>query len=502
MLRKLFTAILAMGTIGIQMSLAQNSIPYSESFESQAHDTPINTIPNWSSPASDLSSITNWNTTSLLPTNCSTPISGAHTKVLKLNTEDGILTNTLVSTDINDSTIYMDTLIQFVPSETTPTTLTAADSGIKAAIFVDANTNLVVYHGVLTDGYVVDTRVIPNTNEVIAATHNGTNWVRLTIYVKAIGGSDDLPPVEMFQVRTNGQPVQSPNAYDDTWEGSWRSGTPPSISSAGTWFRTATDACGLFNALCFQGTGYLDDLVVTTVEPTFTPLSGPSSYLITVVTGSGGNSKTGGVSLASLSTFSIVAGGSTAIVYSASDWYRIASLTSNDVSVAAATSAKAYTQELVNVTADITNTVSFAPVNPGIVSTSLTNIPIGWLANLGYPEGSALYANTLTAYELYLLNADPYIAQTNNFRVTGIAVANRTNIAVTVGLQLNSVNHTNITGYLKLTAKNSLTNATWDLVSQATALNGDVFTNNGTCTYTFVDVISNRFYKAVIEANQ
>lgn len=502
-IRKMLAAVLSLGILGLGTAPAQNSIPYAESFESWTNFSIINTNANWYSPASDLSCITNWDITSLLPANCTAPLnSSTHYNVLKLNTEDGVLTNNFGGADISDQTIYLDTLIQFVPSETTPTTLTSG-SGIKAAVYMDVSSNLVIYHGIVST---LDGSLSGSTNETTTAKINPTNWYRLTIafdasYTVSHGW---VPDLEMFQVRTNGIAVQNPNAYNDNWKDLWEAipdtGFVPETSPTGTWFRSAVPSGGSsrnLQSLCFQGTGYLDDLVVSTVTPTYS-LSGPSSYTITVVTGSGGNSSTGGVNLATaLASFTIASGGSTSIVYTANDWYRINSLNKDGTPVGAAANARAYTQDLVNVTADISNNVSFAQVNPGVVNTGLTNIPASWLTN--WSEGTPYDNSPLTAYELYLLNANPFVAQTNNFRVTGVSVTGGTNVAVTVGLQLNSVNHTNINGYLKLTGKTNLAETSWTQVAQATALTGEVFTNSGTYTYSFVDTVSNRFYKAVIE---
>lgn len=495
-MKKLCAAILALGTLGSGAALASQPIPYAESFESHADATSMRTIDNWSSSASDLSVVTNWNIASLLPTNCTAPLhSSAHTKVLRLNTEDGILTNDFGSTNIAGQLTYLDTLIQFVPNETTPTTLTREDTGIKAAVYVDANTNLVVYHGVLS----ANGGFANNTNEIIPITLVSSNWYRLTItFDTRRDDNNDLGlPARMFQVKTNGVAVQSPNAYADSWYTEWLTAADMNaLSRPGSWFPSSVNASlnssrNLYS-LCFQGTGYIDDLVVTNGAPTYTiTLDGPSSYLITVVTGDHGNSKTGGVSLASLSTFTIAANGSTSIVYTASEWYRIAALTSNSVTVAAATSVKFYTQELVNVTADISNNVQFAQVNPGLVHTSLTNIPVDWLANRG-TESSEIYANALTPYQLYLLDVSPYSAQTNDFQVTGIGVTNGT-VYVGVSLKVNTQPINTFNGGAALTLY-GYTN----LTTTGTAL-GTTNLSSGAATFQFSNPGTTNFYRAVIE---
>jgi hypothetical protein len=504
-IRKFLTALLAVFTLGLPLARAASTIPYAESFESLT-TTNINLVTNWSSDTnSDLSTVISSNITSQIPANCGAPLPDqTHSQILKLNTEGSTLTNDFGATNINGQTIYLDTLIQFVPCDTTPDRLTSA-SGIKAAVYMNADSNLVIHHGMINTA---NGQFAGTTNNITTAILNPADWYRVTIVFDATYTPvADISPIEMFQVRTNGIVIVSTNAYDDNWkalrDAAKVTGIFPTPSTTGTWFRSAVTqgvSSRKLQGVGLLGTGYLDDLVVTNGEVSYQSLSGPSSYLITVVTGSGGNSKTGGVNLATtLASFLIAAHGSTSIVYRADDWYRIASLTSNDAPVTAATGARAYTQDLVNVTADISNNVAFAQVNPGVVDAALTNILVTWLINRGYAEGAAYNNTPLSAYELYLMNANPFVAQTNNFRITNIATTSRTNIEVTVGLQINSVNHTNITGYLKLTGKTNLAETSWSQVAQTTAMTGDVFTNNGTYTYSFVDTLSNRFYKAVIE---
>ena len=74
-----------------------------------------------------------------------------HTKVLQLNTEGGTLTNELTSAkSFKDANVYVDSMVQFVPSEDLAT---IDDEGVKVAVYAyiteageTVSTNLAIYH--------------------------------------------------------------------------------------------------------------------------------------------------------------------------------------------------------------------------------------------------------------------------------------------------------------------------------------------------------------------
>ncbi len=187
----------------------------------------------------------------------------------------------------------------------------------------------------------------------------------------------------------------------------------------------------------------------------------------------------------------VASGASTTIVYTASDWYRIQMLTTNLSAVAAAANVKVYTQVLNNITAAISNNVSFYQPAATNINVTYTNVTTAWLAGWGKAETNALYNNSpLTLQNQYLLGIDPYKAETNDFRVTGIAVTNPT-VTVYVKLNINSSAWSGINGALKLYGYTNLTTAG--------SVIGTTNLTSGAATFQFTDTSSNKFYKAAIE---
>ena len=107
----------------------------------------------------------------------------------------------------------------------------------------------------------------------------------------------------------------------------------------------------------------------------------------------------------------------------ADEWYRIASLTTNGASLAAAAGVRDYTQMVVNISADISNAVSFALATPQQAGTA-TNVPTAWLTN--WTE-SAVLAGSGDGMDLgakYMLGLDPTSSNTyelslENFGLVG-----------------------------------------------------------------------------------
>jgi hypothetical protein len=634
-----------------------------ESLSGWGSYTNVNVTNGWYSTPEDMSVITNMGT--YVFTNCSKPLeSSAHSNVLKLATEGATLTNLFgavgVGVDVSTNIVYLDTMVQFVASETAPTACTTlTDTGIKAAIYADANTNLTVYCGVRnTTGGFISNALVNSSIQL-----NATNWYRLTVVFDAtFNDSFGIGQFPVFQVKINGVTITNNSgfAYDDNWKAYTTGHTLPTLSntSVGSWFPSGSLDANLtkLTAVAFQGTGYIDDMVVSFAQPVYTNNTAPlnSTFWLTVVNGGSGTSDLGGVNSNPLTQVQITAPYSTTIVYTASQWFKIAtfSSTSNGVSPVGLGT---YTQYLDNISADVSNVVTFvkpewtiyqyvtngsapangssvtvtngdtyaqtfsgntqwyeltsllqdggeigiagvntqlvtisevqgdhtlaanfylpsyavtavvdggngvgavsaSPVNKGApvqitytgdswyrINTLTTNsqnvagasgryvtvdvanvvgsiaatgsfslavsnpfgVDTAWLQKWGHDENAATNgANTINGVlasmeEQYLLDVDPYIPESATFKVNAIGVTGGTNVAVTVGLQVNSGNHTNINGTLSLESKTALTNATWTSLG-ATAVTGAVFTN-GVHTYNFVDTVSNSFYKAVIQ---
>jgi hypothetical protein len=220
--------------------------------------------------------------------------------VLKLDTNGQPLTRAITnSTDTVCSfasvPVYVDTLIQFTPSEDVPT----IETGTKVAIYVNVNSNLVVYHK--TDmGYGDQV-----TNSVFTSLGliNPTNWYRLTIQVgqPTVGSA--------CQIWLDHQLLANATTYGDT---SYDAGTGP-------WFRTVAGGSTL-STVAFQGTGAVDELVVSTDVPSYGAQGG---IMLTLSFGAGVSAiLTNGAPVGAGS----VTNGST-VTIQCLDWYQVASIT-------------------------------------------------------------------------------------------------------------------------------------------------------------------------------
>jgi len=218
--------------------------------------------------------------------------------VLNLETEGQTLTRPVTGAPYNFVTgnpVYVDTLIKFTPSEDNPV---IKDLNVKAAVFVNSVSNLVVYHGVFAS--------VPSTTDTGIAI-DPTQWYRLTILLSQIEG------LAFFKVYLDGEEISTASGY--TAEG----GRP------GPWFKSASTDNTL-NAVALQGTGMIDELVVAD-EVSF---GGPAAILLTLSFDASKVSVTAdSVPVANNGT---VATG-TEIVIDAADWYEIVSVLGADTGV-------------------------------------------------------------------------------------------------------------------------------------------------------------------------
>jgi len=172
------------------------------------------------------------------------PLEGSTTALaLNLDTSGKTLVRTTSNNaafDFSVSPIYLDTLVKFTTSEETPA---ISDPTVKAAVFLDTNLHLRVYHGVGGAGQNItnsDTGLVISTND----------WHRLTIKLGRLSGSADYA----FKI------------YVDQTLISCAAGMDEFTVSPGPWFWSASNDSN-FKEVAFQGSGMLDELVVTDVEP-------------------------------------------------------------------------------------------------------------------------------------------------------------------------------------------------------------------------------------------
>lgn len=315
--------------------------------------------------------------------------------VLQLNTEGTTLTNSLSNASFASSKMYVDTMVKFVASDSMPITV-SNDVNVKAAAFVNMNSNLVVYCGGFNVGSdFAPTKFVTTTNLVIPG-----NWYRLTIALDAYVSDPDF--AQAFKVQINGQDVWSDQAYTDNWKSEYKTITAP----GGTWFLTAANWPGggiganptELSALAFQGTGFIDDLVVSAQVPNFGPLSETWFTITQNLTGSGSANPAGNIQ--------IKLNASTQIVYTAAQYFEINTLATNSTLVAAAAGKLVYTQDMVNVQGHITNDIDFVRPTRHIVQT----INGGTHGSGDNGTGDILVLNGANTSVTYTVNSDWYTA--------------------------------------------------------------------------------------------
>ena len=468
-----FGAVAIAVAVGCNALAAGLGVPLEESFESYTlPQSATNLNVNWSSTSEDdMSVITNVTYTFgsenggitgiTYPLFAGISAAENHTQVLKLNTEGGTLSAALDSSEalFNTAEIYVDTMINMVLSEDDPSFI--GTTNIKIAVFANAASNLVIRHGM----YVGETHSI--TSSVTDKMIKPDDWYRLTITAKQI---DDFgSKYSLLSVAIDGVTVTHANARDGD-----------------KWFDTVVDQGGpdfaRLTSIAFQGTGHIDDLVVTRDDPFSTPAA-----FFTVYTVVGAN---GGIDVAT--STNVASGSNLTINYTADDWYRIEALTSDGSPIGAAAGELTYEQVLTGITADISNNVSF--VEASQAQTGLS-VPNSWAQGFGLTVAEAL-ADPNIATD-YLLGLDPTGTYVIGFEITEIAVG--TTVTVTCKLTDDAVAlDTTINGELNVYGKEALTDAEWIKIGAATMTNAD-FDVDGLAVVESFDAGTYKFFKAIIE---
>jgi hypothetical protein len=406
---------------------------YVEDFEDTAawdNGALVATTNGWYAGAGDLSYVTNM--TYVLPDGFSTPISGisgydSTARVLRLNTETATLTNQIAeaTSDFQAAPIWLDTMVQFVTTDSHPE---ITDNTVKLALYAyvgESSTNLAVYHSyfVVGSGFITT-----NTDTGVAV--DPALWHRVTVELQHEEGGEGYAAngLQAFRMKLNGQLVtlNGAPAYGDSWYDTVDSGGSP---AGGAWFLSAGDpgneTAKAIDSLAFQGTGYLDDLVLRKTDPYVIAPVG-QEFLITQVISDPAH---GFASPAGEIT--VQQGGSTQIVYTASDWYRITSLTQDGVEKLTITPTNAFTWSVSDVQANISNEVTIAPLAHGY-----GNASTAWLSTWSEAQIAAGDSDPYDVDTEYLLNTDPTADSDVAFTVTAITAeaGAGTDVKVTVKL--------------------------------------------------------------------
>jgi hypothetical protein len=464
------------------------SPPYAEDFESTgasqtgtwADNALVNTTNDWFSGVDDKSSITNMDYT--IAGGIPFPISYDHesgNRVISLKTEGATLTNALTGATFSEgSPLYVDSMVNFVVSDEYPKAV-SNDLNVKAAVFLDAASNLVVFCGSYVPAgpdfgpakFVVTTNLVPGV------------WYRLTIALQAEDG--DVPG-QAFQVKINGNAVYSSEAYADTWNIDF----PTTLPAGGSWFMSAVNRAGDdgvdpkdIKALAFQGTGFIDDIVVTASEPVFAA----GSFSITQFIGAGGTAND------VTSPISVASGGSTSLVYTANQWFRIAALTNDNSDVGAAVDQTTYTVTYTGVTASHDVKVYFKDATD--VQAGITGINPLWADDFYATEAEA--AGNVNLARDYMLDLVPTNSHSIGFAINSITLGGGGITNIVALKDWGAPLDTQIRGTLKLQGKVSMSDLSWNAILDAEFSNAN-FDTNGEFLIPFVADPTNVFFQAII----
>lgn len=361
--------------------------------------------------------------------------------VLNLETEGNTLSRT-AGVSIASAPVYIDTLIKFTPSEDDPA-IDMAD--VKVALYVNAQSNLVVVHTFYVD------MVAVVTNSVIdsVGTINPEAWYRLSMQVENL--LDSFPGTKIF---LDGTAVSHTNAYNDALD-----------ATGGEWFIN-TDSASDINMISFQGTGMLDELVVSDTAPVFD--DAPVAIMLTLV-GIGD-----GAAVFSIGDTPVteVESGTEVTIAATEDWYVISALTgpaafTTDASGQLPADSIVVTLEA---TASCTVTADTAVVSSGTTGIGGGTYPLADVAQWAIANNLGEDDITSAMEDDYLLNVAP---GTDAGIVIDAIVIDGTTVTITVSVTDTVVDLDNINGTLKLYSRASLTSGDWAEVGSAVPGNGD-----------------------------
>jgi hypothetical protein len=327
-----------------------------------------------------------------------TPLTGtANERVLKLDTEGAVWTNQ-VNASFENNPLYTDMLVKFVPSEDLPTFV--ASEGGKFALAIKPNAG--------------------GTNMLNVANNNGSTfawsettqeistslWYRVTVKFYVEGEST------YSQVYVNGSAVGSP---------------------------LLLNADINYTSIGFQGTGYIDEVVIRDDDP----FAGGGA-LLTLQFATGIGSVYVGPTQ-KLSGQTVTSGQS--LIISAAQFYEIASVTGAGTSWSVGglneTGGVVTVTSATNATLTITAQAETS-TTPYAGSGAFSNAPANTVAAWAIANGVSALSDPI--YNNYLLNIDDQ-ATVPDLLIKSIAVTNPT---VTVTVEAAGVNFTQINGTLKL----------------------------------------------------
>jgi len=387
----------------------------------------------------------------------------ANDLVLELATEGNTLTRHVIGEgavtgqSFSASSVFVDTLIKFTPSEDTPT----ISNDVKVAVYVNVNSNLVVYHG-MTGG--ITTNSVFDTINI-----SPTNWYRLTIKLSTIAGG----AISVFGMYLNDDLLTHENA----------SGSNHDL------FRTAAGG-NVLNAVAFQGTGYVDELVVSDDAD----LGVGAGILLTLSYDSGIQSvKTNGAEVANGGTVPK----DTFIVIDAKDWYNVTAVdgaTFADPGTLGNNSASGTVTAAASTNVTIASATYTGTGSMGGNSVDTAKLSAWALAQQPTPLTEAdVTANAAAWFDEYLLNIAPSSA-TNTIAIDSIVVGT-TNATIKVVASSSLVDFGDINGTLKIYSTTNLTQGFGTALSVGLTFTPAQSTN----TVVIAPLVEKSFIKATVE---
>jgi len=412
---------------------AQNQYTNVSWFATSGEDASIITNISNSSYALDSRPITGSATANILQLNTEGQTLSRYVSLVETNSETGQMGPSYVTFG-ETSKVYVDTLIQFTPSEDAP----SIEDGVKIAVWVDVNSNLVVRHN--TSGG------LP-TNSVFTAqgTINPADWHRLTIELGVPTGMYD----PAAQIWLDGTLLQHANGFTTT------------PSSPGPYFGTLIGGQTL-TQVSFQGTGAVDELVVTDISPTHNT----TGLLLTLAFND--DVLNVFVDSAAVTNGEQIASGSEVTMYTI-DWYQLNSITGTGITtnlVSGTIGGNMSTNAVVEITAaeaGLTATINAGQYTgtiptglPGAYATVPADKLSAWAVNSGLSINQVV-ANASDYLDNYLLNVDE--TTTATLKITSIVYDAGTETAtITVGAtsDAEAVDFTSINGELVVWTSDNL----------------------------------------------
>lgn len=356
----------------LSMAVTPVTIPWSNSFEGISGD--ITNYDAWSVDANATAIITNigsYASQLQTPPKVKYPLNDAtHTNVLYFTDVQAGLSNTIDGTD--KYTVWLDTMIQPVRSETPPSDAVVSNS--QLSLYFDTNGCLNVYHGFHTNAAEYQS-VSNHTNGWTKLTDafpsvDSNKWIRLTILMSYQNPSP-FRDLVMFTIMINGKEFSDSSGYSTN---DLELATP-----SGPWFVAANWIDRKISQLVLQGSGKVDDMVITD-SPVSVDLAG-ITVLSVVMSGKGTISPAGSIDFSTVpastnyqitaSNYWYIANIYTGAMGGVSSGTVVAAQGTNDYSLAFSAGADSYVN------------VYFAPVLVGDYAT-----PSEWLSNYGLPTGT------------------------------------------------------------------------------------------------------------------